>query len=143
MPVGSGGSIAPFVAQARDQLVLGDFTTAASLDIQGKAPDGAYVDIFDDGAGFLTLDAVAGVALRPSNAGGLPILTCQLPDATPAFDISKNGYATSKLHSAPADADLSAGHLMLWFDQTNGAAKLMVKAKQADGTVKTAAIALA
>jgi hypothetical protein len=46
-------------------------------------------------------------------------------------------------HVAPADAALAAGELALWFDQTNGAAKLMVKAKQADGTVKTAAVALA
>jgi hypothetical protein len=142
MPIVSAGG-SPFVAQAANQLVLGDFTTAASIDIQGKAPDSAYVDIFDDGAGFVTLDAVAGVTLRPSNAGGFSILTCQLPNATPAFDVSKNGYATIKLHSAPADADLSAGHLMLWFDQTNGAAKLMVKAKQADGTAKTGSLALA
>ena len=44
--------------------------------------------------------------------------------------------------TVPADGDLVAGQLALWFDDTNGAAKLMVKAKQADGTVKTAAIAL-
>jgi hypothetical protein len=46
-------------------------------------------------------------------------------------------------HAAPADGDLAAGELRLWFDQTNGAAKLMVKAKSADGTVVTAAVALA
>jgi hypothetical protein len=45
--------------------------------------------------------------------------------------------------SAPADAALVAGEVALWFDSTNGAAKLMVKGKQNDGTVKTAAIALA
>jgi hypothetical protein len=46
-------------------------------------------------------------------------------------------------HAAPADGALAAGDLYLWFDQTNGSAKLMVKAKQANGTVVTAAVALA
>jgi hypothetical protein len=44
--------------------------------------------------------------------------------------------------AAPADAALSAGHMALWLDQTNGAAKLMVKAKQADGTVVTGSVSL-
>jgi hypothetical protein len=44
---------------------------------------------------------------------------------------------------APADATLAASELALWFDPTNGAAKLMIKAKQANGTVVTASIALA
>lgn len=45
-------------------------------------------------------------------------------------------------HSAPSDASLVAGKLAIWFDQTNGAAKLMVKAKQADGTVRTGSLSL-
>jgi hypothetical protein len=44
--------------------------------------------------------------------------------------------------AAPDDAALSAGHMALWLDQTNGAAKLMVKAKQADGTVVTGSVNL-
>jgi hypothetical protein len=55
--------------------------------------------------------------------------------ATGAFITAKN--------AAPADADIAAGELALWLDPTNGAAKFMAKAKQADGTVRTAAIALA
>lgn len=47
-----------------------------------------------------------------------------------------------QLHAAPADGSLSGGDCALWFDQTNGAAKLMVKAKQADGTVRTGSLAL-
>lgn len=39
--------------------------------------------------------------------------------------------------TAPADGDLAANQCALWFDPTDGAAKLMCKAKQADGTVKT------
>jgi len=48
-----------------------------------------------------------------------------------------------KTAAAPADAALAASQFTLWLDATNGAAKLMVKAKQADGTVKTASVALA
>lgn len=57
--------------------------------------------------------------------------------------INKNGYFITKKTSAPADADLNAGEMALWLDATNGAAKLMVKAKEAGGTVRTAAVALA
>jgi hypothetical protein len=46
-------------------------------------------------------------------------------------------------NAALADGSLASGDFSLWLDQTNGAAKLMVKAKQADGTVKTATIVLA
>jgi hypothetical protein len=54
-----------------------------------------------------------------------------------------NGTFNTLVHSAPADASVAAGQMFIWFDQTNGAAKLMVKAKQADGTVRTGSLALA
>jgi hypothetical protein len=44
---------------------------------------------------------------------------------------------------APADADLQAGDLALWYDDTNGAAKLKIKAKSANGTVVAGEVALA
>lgn len=43
-------------------------------------------------------------------------------------------------NSAPADADIATGQAVLWFDKTNGASSLNVKAKEADGTVVTATI---
>jgi hypothetical protein len=55
----------------------------------------------------------------------------------------KNGYWMTRKSSAPADADLATGELALWFDSSAGAARLMVKAKDAGGTVRTATIALA
>jgi len=42
--------------------------------------------------------------------------------------------------TAPADGDLAANQCALWFDPTNGAAKLMIKSKQADGSVKTGSL---
>jgi hypothetical protein len=41
--------------------------------------------------------------------------------------VSDGGYLIIKLNAAPADAVLEAGEAALWFDQTNGASKLMVK----------------
>lgn len=55
---------------------------------------------------------------------------------------SAGGIGGSGMNAAPATAGLSDGEYRLWFDKTNGAAKLMVIAKQADGTVRTGAIAL-
>jgi hypothetical protein len=54
-----------------------------------------------------------------------------------------NGYFMTRKTAAPADAALASGEMAIWFDSTNGAAKLMVKAKQADGTVRTGSVALA
>lgn len=51
--------------------------------------------------------------------------------------VSENGYYTTRKNAAPADAELVAGEAAYWFDSTNGAAKFMVKAKTADGTVVT------
>lgn len=56
--------------------------------------------------------------------------------------INKDGYLMTRKTAAPADADLATGEMALWFDSTNGAAKLMIKAKQADGTVRTGSVAL-
>jgi hypothetical protein len=47
------------------------------------------------------------------------------------------------VNTIPADGDVNAGEAVLWFDDTNGAAKLMVKAKQANGTVRTGSVNLA
>jgi hypothetical protein len=58
------------------------------------------------------------------------------------FRVNKGGYLGIQTHSAPADGDVATGEAMLWFDQTNGASKLMVKGKSANGTVVAAAIAL-
>lgn len=55
----------------------------------------------------------------------------------------KGGYFMTRKVAAPADADLVASEMALWLDATDGAAKLMVKAKSANGTVVTGSLALA
>ncbi len=56
--------------------------------------------------------------------------------------INKAGYFITKKNAAPADGDLNASEMALWFDDTNGAGKLMIKAKTANGTVVTGNVAL-
>lgn len=66
---------------------------------------------------------------------------------SPGKKLDVAGYARAigifnTLNSAPADGDLAAGECALWFDKTDGAAKLMFKAKQANGTVVTGFVSL-
>jgi hypothetical protein len=46
------------------------------------------------------------------------------------------------LVAAPADGDIGPSQCALWLDDTPAATKLMVKAKDSGGTVRSAAIAL-
>lgn len=52
------------------------------------------------------------------------------------------GWIFTRKTAAPADADLAASEMTLWFDSTAGAAKLMIKAKNASGTVVTGSVNL-
>lgn len=57
--------------------------------------------------------------------------------------IDKNGYFMTRKKAAPADADVATSELALWFDDTSGAAKVMFKAKDSGGIVRTGSVALA
>lgn len=52
------------------------------------------------------------------------------------------GYFTTRKNGPPSATGIAAGEMTIWFDDTNGASKLMVTAKQADGTIKTGSLAL-
>jgi len=54
-----------------------------------------------------------------------------------------NHHSLWKTAADPGATVLAASQFTLWLDSTNGACKLMVRAKQADGTSRTATIALA
>ncbi|KQQ98400.1 hypothetical protein ASF72_18315 [Arthrobacter sp. Leaf141] len=89
--------------------------------------------------------ADSGAALKVNNINATStgdILQIQAATAVKAR-FTKAGHLAVRVNSAPADADLVAGEAASWFDSTNGASKLMVKAKQADGTIKTGTVTLA
>jgi hypothetical protein len=58
--------------------------------------------------------------------------------------VTKTGaLGMHKVNSEPADSVVPpAGGIVFWFDKTNGAAKLKVKGKQADGTIVRGELAL-
>ena len=58
------------------------------------------------------------------------------------FSVTPAGHPVTRANAAPADGDLVANEVAMWFDSTNGAAKVMFKGKTADGTVVTGNVAL-
>jgi hypothetical protein len=88
-------------------------------------------------------NSVKGMVVKAKSTGTGNLFEAQDSSANPLTTISENGYFTTRKNSAPADAELAAGEVALWFDATNAAAKLMVKAKEAGGTVRTGSLALA
>jgi hypothetical protein len=159
MPLGSGGGGLPvsggtltgplvIATPGANDTALTILQTAAQV-----ANDNQQIDLQDNlgdhlasigGAGDYTMEGqIAG-------AGTLWVLgvsrTFAVNDHTgttkwSVFEV--DGAQRIEAHAAPASTDLSAGQCALWFDQTNGASKLMVKAKSANGTVVTGSLALA
>lgn len=84
----------------------------------------------------IIVDQIAG------GAGAL-LLMRDSAGTTTYSRFNKDGYFMTRKTAAPADADIATGEMALWFDSTNGAAKLKIKAKQADGTVRVGEVALA
>ena len=106
---------------------VGGVLTGATMSVNNNNATGATV--------------AARVRAHPSQT--VDIFQCQNSAGTPLAGVNKAGGVYTALNTAPADADIVAGQCMFWFDSTNGASALKIKAKQADGTVKTASIPLA
>lgn len=88
-------------------------------------------------------DSAAALRVNQSHASSTgDIVQFQAGGAVQSRVMRSGSFATRNT-AAPPDADLAAGEAAMWFDSTNGAAKIMWKAKQADGTVRTGSVALA
>lgn len=74
---------------------------------------------------------------------GVNIANFQPESGSNYVQVTRGAYLKISATAAPADAELSANEAIFWFDSSNGAAKLMVKAKQANGTVVTGSVNLA
>jgi hypothetical protein len=92
----------------------------------------------------ITLDDAAhkGLIVKAAASQTANLIELQSSAAAVLGRFNKGGYFVTALHAAPADADLAAGDMAIWFDQTNGAGKLMIKAKTANGTVASGEVAL-
>lgn len=117
-----------------------------SMDSAGEV----FITTLDAGASALVIFPASGSAAFgahivqvSTDGGGGTLLDLEANGKFSVGDASlSNGLLIRGPHAAPADAEMNAGDLMFWFDKTNGAAKLMVKAKQANGTVVTGQVAL-
>lgn len=87
-------------------------------------------------------NAPASLRLRPGSAQTGDNIRVDDSSGNRVSGFNKESVFFTQRNSAPADGDLVANELTLWFDPTNGASKLMIKAKQADGTVKTGSVSL-
>lgn len=96
---------------------------------------GTVVDRNRDGAGI-----ALRVNLSHDTATG-SILDVQRKSATVAR-VTNTGHLAIRAAAAPISVDVVAGEAQFWVDATDGAARLMVTAKQADGTVVSGAIPL-
>ena len=76
-----------------------------------------------------------------SPSGNLVELLDYANAITSRFD--KDGYFMTRKTAAPADAQIANGEAAIWFDSANGAGKLKIKAKTANGTVVAGEVALA
>jgi len=135
MPFGSG------IAVVRPPLTLAG-TVNPQLTVRGIGGQGELDITSDSGNASISLDASGTQQAAIGCTGDQAAISRVNIDGTRYSALASEGIWLA-VHSAPADGDLSAGELILWYDQTNGAAKLMVKAKQADGTVKTGSVNLA
>ncbi len=132
--VGNGATFKDFMWwQTNGDVGLGTFLSIGSLDSK------AVLTADTENSG------VAAKAIVARGKSGQTGSLLEVQDNAEAImsRFDKAGYFMTRKVAAPADADIAAGEMALWFDSTNGAAKLMVKAKQADGTVRTAQVALA
>lgn len=149
--IGGNGGVAPDAATSSGG---GDGGAVTLLGGNGGAADDAANvgnNVGGPGGDINLTAGVGGVAAHGSanvgGDGGSIVLTPGLGGVGSTANgtrgltkISRNLFFGS--NAALADASLTASQFSLWLDDTNGACKLMIKAKQADGTVRTAAIAL-
>lgn len=104
----------------------------------GSGTGGASLQATADGGTVLATGPTHSVSLDGATASSK---ISAGTGATPSeFVVNPLGYLLIATNVAPADNALVANQMAIWFDPTNGAAKLMIKAKQADGTVKTGSV---
>jgi hypothetical protein len=168
---GGGGLPSQWTADSHGDVVIApDDPNTGDPMIQIVAPtdffnngSGQFLALIDEvGRVVHRWDVSGDVVLRGSVGGGPSAVVASAPD-TPdttgfygsdgmhvtntalsnVFQVIPTGYMRITTASgAPADGDLSPTQLAFWFDSSNGAAKLMLKGKTANGTVVTGSVNL-
>lgn len=151
------GSYAWSMTYAGSTLTLGNSNSGATFTLGNfnafVCSDGGVPHLYADKSG-ARLSVLPGSAIGWSSSSGnaaaamdtglarASAAVVRVTDgSTGAGDLAARALFVSK-NAAPADAELAAGQLALWFDSTNGAARLMLKGKSANGTVVTGNVTL-
>lgn len=123
---------------------LSIFPDGAGISMGGGSNAQVSNSVFTDGLGtdIATVVVANGAANQQVTlTGGVGSNLAEfVAGGNTTLKVNPNGYLLVAINTAPADGDLAANQCALWFDATNGSAKLMFKAKQADGTVKTGSV---
>jgi len=119
------------------ELVIDQF---GDVIVTGRAGNsGQFRAAVNPAAGVSFLDANAG--LNIGSVSGQIILSDGAGNQY--LGVNTTSFRLRGWHAAPGAANLQAGDMAVWFDQTNGASKLMVQAKSANGTLVAGSLALA
>lgn len=132
-------------AQALVEIIAGAQQDVASADdlisIKGSLGQDLF-DVFSDGSLNLATQAGASNPVIYAQQNETTQDIAQFRHAGGAL-VAKIGNAGELMTAAHVAPTILTGQLAIWFDQTNGAAKLMIKAAQADGTIVTGSVTLA
>lgn len=149
--VNSAAALAETLRIAPVQVTVTGHVSSNTTNTHNLGSSGArWKDIWASGAFVARTAVLAGAVATdiPMIARGFAAQTGNLQEwqssaSAVLSSVSENGYFMTRKIAAPADAELAASELAFWFDSTNGAGKLMIKAKTIDGTVVTGNVVLA
>ncbi|MEA2495169.1 MAG: hypothetical protein QOJ29_3080 [Thermoleophilaceae bacterium] len=82
------------------------------------------------------------VVARAGAGQSQPIIEVQDSGSGKLGGFDKSGYFFTKKTSAPSDSDVGTGQAFLWFDQSPGNPRLIVKARDANGNIRTGSLQL-
>lgn len=147
--VGADGQIAIIpqeVSSGAPLLTLNDGRAIADFETVLQIARGAssLLEMFTAGeVQFQIRHVDASIRILQPTASTRPLVVHGTSQSTTEFAILSGGAMVTHANSAPADGSLSAGEMAIWFDSTNGSAKLKIKGKSANGTVVAGEVALA
>lgn len=125
-------------AFAGDGTEILNFDTSGAMQIAPSVEDGTSASLT------ISNDIQTGDGAIVLRSDGLfDRIVVQDDNARAIFTVNGAGAIYTGANAAPADNAIQAGQVVIWFDSTNGAAKLMLKGKTANGTVVTGSVALA
>lgn len=133
--LGDGYLIHVFAGDGTDIL---NFDPSGAMNISSSVEEGiaSQVTLANGGTAGETTN------IRAGRSGGSTDRITITHGSSVIFRVLNDGAPITAAHSATADGTLLAGQMEIWFDQTNGAAKLMIKGKTANGSVVTGSVNL-